>query len=223
LEPDLGTTIITTIVVITMLVVGGVRLRYLALLALAVLTAFVLGTKLHLLHSFQIQRLTSFLHQDECAKLTGQEQQDCQNNVYQLSQAKYAIGAGGFQGTGLFRGAMTSSGFVPLNYADTIFSAIGEQLGFVGSLVVVGLFGVMSLRMFRAIQVARDTFGRVVCAGCLAFVVFSVFENIGMNVGIMPITGIPLPFISFGGSALLATFAAVGLVANVEMRRARNR
>ena len=218
LEPDLGTTIITFIVFVTMMVVGGVRLRYLGGLAFGLIAVFLIGTQVHILHDYQIQRLTSFLHQDDCGNNVA-----CQQLEFQVNSAKVALGAGGLEGTGLLHGAVTNTGFVPFAYADMIFSAVGEQLGFLGATVVLGLFGVIALRMFRAIQTARDTLGRLLCAGALAFVVFSVFQNVGMNIGIMPITGIPLPFMSYGGSALFATFASIGLVANVEMRRSRLR
>jgi rod shape determining protein RodA len=108
---------------------------------------------------------------------------------------------------------------VPQDYSDSIFSALGEQLGFLGSAVMLGFFAVIAARIFRGIQLAGDVTGRIICGGSLAFIVFSVFQNVGMWIGLMPITGIPLPFISNGGSALLAFFAAIGLVANVEMRR----
>ncbi|HVB05798.1 MAG TPA: FtsW/RodA/SpoVE family cell cycle protein [Acidimicrobiales bacterium] len=218
-EPDLGTTIVTAVVVATMLVVGGVRLRYLALVVLGLVSLVLIGTKVHLLHSYQLQRLTAFLHQSDCNQPKFAGTQAC----YQPLFAQTAIGAGGVSGTGLFHGALTNSNYIPEDWTDMIFSTIGEQFGFVGSVVVVGLFGVIALRMVRAMQVARDTLGRLLCGGALAFVAFSVFQNVGMNAGLMPITGIPLPFISYGGSALFATFAVVGLVANVEMRRFRSR
>jgi rod shape determining protein RodA len=219
LEPDLGTTIICVATFVAMLVVGGVRLRYFLVMMFLALLALIAAVKLHLLHSYQSDRFTAWLHQSRCAQPEYARLQEC----YQLQTAKAAIGAGGAKGTGLFRGALTRTGFIPEEYADFIFSAIGEQLGFLGSLLVIGLFGVMSLRMIRAIQIARDTLGRVICAGALAFIAFSAFQNIAMNVGLMPITGIPLPFLSYGGSALFTSFAAVGLVANVEMRRWRGR
>ncbi len=158
-------------------------------------------------------RIHSFFNQSQAASGAN----------YNLTLAKEAIGSGGLTGLGLFHGPLTTLQYVPVAYADFIFSAIGEQTGFIGATVVLGLFAVIAFRIFRAMQVARDTLGRLICGGVLAFVVFSVFQNVGMNVGLMPITGIPLPFISYGGSALLAFFAAIGLVANVEMRRFRMR
>ncbi|HXY44347.1 MAG TPA: FtsW/RodA/SpoVE family cell cycle protein [Acidimicrobiales bacterium] len=209
-QPDLGTTIILGVTLAAMLVAAGVRVRYLALLAVMVVGGFFLAIHVHLLKEYQLERLTSFLHQN----------QGTQSVNYDLNQSKGAISSGGFWGTGVFKGTATNLGYVPNQQTDFIFSAVGEQLGFVGSAVVIGLFGIIGLRMLRGAQTARDNFGRMVCAGALAFLAFSVFENIGMTIGITPITGIPLPFISYGGSASFAFFATVGLVANVEMRRA---
>ncbi|MGA8296144.1 MAG: rod shape-determining protein RodA [Acidimicrobiales bacterium] len=212
-QPDLGTAILLGIVLFVMLYFGGVRARFLfALIAIAVL-GFLAAVALHVLSRYQLDRLTAFLHQST----------DPQGLDYNVIQSKTAIGSGGLTGTGLFKGAQTNLNYVPIQYADFIFSAIGEQLGFVGSAVVIALYGLVAFRVFRAIQTARDELGRLICAGILAFVVFSVFENVGMASGIMPITGIPLPFISYGGSALVAFFCAIGLVLNVEMRRSRAR
>ncbi|MCU1489756.1 MAG: rod shape-determining protein RodA [Acidimicrobiaceae bacterium] len=213
-QPDLGTTIVLTVTVAALLVFAGIRLRLLALALVVVGALVAVSFAGHLLHSYQLSRLTCFLHPGQNAAA---------NCGYQLSVSEQAIGAGGLRGTGLFNGAVTNLQYVPEQYADTIFSAVGEQTGFVGGAVLLGLFALMALRMLRAMQMARDVLGRLLCGGALIFLVFSVFQNIGMNIGIMPITGIPLPFVSYGGSALLAFFAAVGLVLNVEMRRYRQR
>ena len=213
-QPDLGTTIVVAITTIGLLVFSGIRLRLLVLVFLAVGAVIAASFTLHLLHSYQLQRLTCFFHQTK-ASASG-----CN---YQLFLARDAIGAGGLKGTGLFHGTVTNLQYIPDQYADFIFSAIGEQTGFLGSALVIALYAVMALRIVRAMQVARDIMGRMLCGGALVFIVFSVFQNIGMNIGIMPITGIPLPFVSYGGSAMLAFFAAVGLVVNVELRRSKAR
>jgi rod shape determining protein RodA len=208
-QPDLGTSIVIGIVILTIACVAGVRARYLVGFVAIAALGFFLGVKLGFISHTQILRLTSFLHQNLYASTTN----------YDLDNAKLAIGAGGFKGTGLFNGAVTSLEYVPFQYADFIFSAIGEQLGFVGAAVILGIYAIVGMRMFRAMQLAGDQFGRLICAGAFAFMMFSVFENVGMNIGIMPVTGIPLPFISYGGSAVVAFFVAIGLVANVEMHR----
>jgi rod shape determining protein RodA len=208
-QPDLGTTIVLTVTMSAMLVAAGVRVRYLVTLLLLAVGGIYGAVHLHLLHQYQLERFTSWFHQNS----------QLQGANYDLNQSKASISSGGFHGTGLFRGTATNLGFVPNQETDFIFSALGEQLGFVGAAVVIGLFGIIAFRALRAAQTARDSFGRLVCAGALAFIGFSVFENIGMTIGMTPITGIPLPFISYGGSASFAFFATVGLVANVEMRK----
>jgi rod shape determining protein RodA len=213
-QPDLGTAILLVGVLFVMFFVGGVRLRFLATLVVLAVAGFACAVALHVLSRYQLDRLTAFLHQDQGGS---------QTLNYNVIQSKTAIGAGGLNGTGLFNGLETKLGFVPIQYADFIFSAVGEQLGFVGSALLVGLYGLVALRVVRAIQTARDSLGRLLCAGVLAFLVVSVFENIGMATGIMPITGIPLPFVSYGGSALIAFFIAMGLVLNVELHRSRQR
>lgn len=208
-QPDLGTTIILGVTLAAMMLAADVRLRYLALLLAMVVGGFFFAVKLHILDANQLSRLTSFLHQSK----------DAQGTNYEVTMTKNAISSGGLKGVGIDKGLATNLALIPNQYTDFIFSAVGEQLGFIGSAIVIGLFGVIALRMLRAAQMAKDTFGRLVCVGAVAFLAFSVFENIGMNIGITPITGIPLPFLSYGGSASFAFFAAIGLVLNVEMRR----
>jgi rod shape determining protein RodA len=212
-QPDLGTALIMTVVLTVMIVTSGVRLRYLGFLALFGIVALIGGLHFKLIHAYQLQRFQSFLNQN--AHTSGAN--------YNLAQSILAIGAGGIFGTGIFHGAATNGGFVPAQQTDFIFSAVGEQLGFVGGLLVVALFGVIVFRLLRAAQIARDPLGRMLCAGALALFAFSVFQNVGMTVGLIPIAGIPLPFVSYGGSAMIVFFATVGLVVNVEMRRSIRR
>jgi rod shape determining protein RodA len=212
-QPDLGTTIILGVSVAGMMLAADVRLRYLALLGVLVVGGAFFAIHLHILKSYQLDRLTCFLHPTK--DITG-----CN---WDLTQSRNAIASGGVHGTGLGRGLATNLALIPNQQNDFIFSAVGEQLGFVGSVVVIGLYGIIALRMLRAAQMAKDTFGRVVCVGALAFLSFSVFENIGMTIGLTPITGIPLPFVSYGGSALFAFYAAIGLVLSIELRRVLRR
>ena len=158
-------------------------------------------------------RLTSFLNQNAGTKGAN----------WNLAQSKAAIGSGGAFGVGIFHGAATNGGFVPSQQTDFIFTAVGEQLGFAGGAVVIALFGVIAFRLLRAAQIAKDPLGRMLCSGALAFLAFSVFQNVGMTIGLIPIAGIPLPFVSYGGSAMIVFFATVGLVVNVEMRRLARR
>jgi rod shape determining protein RodA len=215
IQPDLGTGIIMSVVLFVMLAVAGLPTRVLVLLMVVVVAvvAFVLATGL--LHHYQILRITSFLKQD-----TKHPTGTLAGAVYNLQQAKEAIAIGGFHGTGLNHGPLTSLGYVPEQQTDFIFTAVGEQLGFIGGAGVLAVLGVVAWRVLRAGQLARDEFGRLVCVGVFTFIAFSTFQNAGMTMGIMPITGIPLPFISYGGTAVVAFFAGVGLALSVYARRA---
>jgi rod shape determining protein RodA len=214
-QPDLGTAIIMAIVLMVMLAVAGLPGRILVILGVAGALAVVVALQAGLLHHYQIARLTSFLHQNDTSAAALQN-----TAVYNLQQAKDAIGAGGMFGTGLLHGAATNLGYVPEQQTDFIFTAVGEQLGFVGATVVLGLLAIIAWRVLRAAQLARDSFGRLLCAGIFAFLAFSIFQNAGMTMGIMPITGIPLPFLSYGGTAVLCFFLGVGVALSVYARRA---
>jgi rod shape determining protein RodA len=214
LQPDLGTAIIMVIVLLVMLAVAGLPIRILVMLLFgAALVAFV-AIEGGLLHHYQIARLTTFLNPN--SKSTNKQIQEV---IYNTQQAKNAIGSGGMFGSGLGKGAQTNLGYVPEQQTDFIFTAVAEQLGFVGSVGVLSLLGVIAWRILHAAVIARDIFGRLICAGLFAFIAFSVFQNAGMTMGIMPITGIPLPFVSYGGTAVLVFFAAVGLALSVGARR----
>jgi rod shape determining protein RodA len=214
-QPDLGTGLVLVAVAGGVLLVAGVSWQWLAVIvAVGVLAAAVL-LQSSFLKDYQRARLTSFLAQDQ-ASVTDPSLRQA---LYNVDQSKTAIGAGGLAGEGLFQGSQTRLGNVPEQHTDFIFTAVGEQLGLVGSATVLALFSIIVWRMWRAAQLARDQFGTLICVGVLSMVMFQVFENIGMTMGIMPVTGIPLPFLSYGGSATLAEFVAVGLVLNVHMRR----
>jgi rod shape determining protein RodA len=211
LQPDLGTAIIMSIVLLVMLAMAGLPARILIMLLLGAALVVVVAVKGGFLHHYQISRLTSFLHQD------GRNGNSPAN--YNLRQAKDAIGAGGLWGKGILHGAQTNGGYVPEAQTDFIFSVVGEQLGFVGATSVLVLLGIIAWRILRAAQLARDTFGRLLCVGIFTFLTFSVFQNAGMTMGIMPITGIPLPFVSYGGTAVLCFFTGVGITLSVYARR----
>jgi len=215
-QPDLGTAIIMLIVLLIMLAVAGLPLRILIMLLLGVAFVAVVATKAGLLHSYQIARLTTFLHPNSTST-----NQFVQNAIYNVTQAKTAIGSGGFFGSGLLHGAQTNLGYVPEQQTDFIFTAVGEQLGFVGAVGLLAVLGVIAWRLLHAAGKSRDVFGRLICTGLFSFVAFSVFQNAGMTMGIMPITGIPLPFVSYGGTAVLCFFVAIGLALSVGARRRR--
>jgi len=210
-QPDLGMVLVLTAVLLGILLVGGLRGRYiLALTLIGVIGVFgVLNSSV--LHQYQKDRLTAFLD----------PKNDKQGTTYNVNQSQITIANGGVTGDGLFKGRQTQLRFVPEQETDFIFTAVGEELGFVGAATVLILYGVIMWRIWRAARLARDAFGTLLCAGVLAMFVFQVFENVGMTMGIMPVTGIPLPFMSYGGSSSLTTFAAIGMVLSVHAHRFR--
>ncbi len=210
-QPDLGTTIIIVLVVGAMMVIAGVPPRFMTLLIVIGSASVVAGVYLQVLHKYQIDRFVSFLNQNS-------NNPQLQGIIYEVSNAKVAIGAGGLHGAGFFHGFQTILGYVPEQRTDFIFTAIGEQLGFIGSALIVTLLGFVAFRMFVIGRRAKDTMGRLLCIGVFIFFAFSCFENIGMTMGIMPVTGIPLPLLSYGGSSALVFFVAGGLVLSVSRR-----
>src|SRR5947209_1078186 len=211
LQPDFGTAMVLGLVVITLLAVAGVSVRHLVVLALLGLTFVIAVVNVGLLQRYQVDRLTSFVNQGA----------DARNATYNTDQSKNAIGNGGVTGRGFGNGSQTAGGFVPEQHTDFIFTAVGEEFGFLGAAALLALFAIVVWRTWRAALFARDFFGTLVCVGVLAMFVFQIFENMGMTMGIMPVTGIPLPFMSYGGSSTITAFACVALVANVSMRRFR--
>ena len=214
LQPDLGTAMIMVIVLLVMLAVAGLPIRILVMLLVGTVLLAVVAVEGGLLHHYQIARLTTFLNPNN--KSTNPY---VQSAIYNLQEAKNAIGSGGLLGSGIGHGAQTNLGYVPEQQTDFIFTAVGEQLGFVGAVGLLSLLGIIAWRVLHAAVVSRDIFGRLICAGLFAFIAFSVFQNAGMTMGIMPITGIPLPFVSYGGTAVLVFFSAVGLALSVGARR----
>lgn len=181
-------------------------------IAAALATTLVLTSGV--LKEYQVARLTTFVEQDQ--EVTNEDEARIR---YNLDQSKAAIGAGGLWGQGLFEGSQTRLDIVPEQRTDFIFSAVGEQFGFVGSAALLGVMATIVWRVWRAAQLARDEFGTLLCTGIMVMLLVQIFENVGMTMGIMPITGIPLPFVSYGGSALLTMFLSMGLVLSVHMRR----
>jgi rod shape determining protein RodA len=202
---------VLSLIVITLLAVAGVSLRHLLVLALLAVTLVVAVVNVGLLQQYQVDRLTSFVSPN----------QDSRNTTYNTDQSKNAIGNGGVAGRGFGNGSQTAGGFVPEQHTDFIFTAVGEEFGFLGAAGLLALFAIVVWRTWRAALFARDFFGTLVCVGVLALFAFQIFVNMGMTMGIMPVTGIPLPFMSYGGSSAITGFACVALVANVSMRRSR--
>jgi len=211
LQPDLGTALVLVAISAGVLLVGGARPKHLAALALVGALGVAVVLQSDMLADYQRDRLTNFLDQGD--------DDDLRDGAYNLEQSKIAIGAGGPLGRGLFKGTQTRLDNVPEQHTDFIFTAVGEELGFIGAGSLLALFAILIWRIWRTAQLARDEFGALVCVGVLSMLLFQIFENVGMTMGIMPITGITLPFVSYGGSSILASFVAVGLVLNVHARR----
>lgn len=208
-QPDLGTMLVLLAVLFGMLVVAGTSARILAGLVLAGVIGIAGVFTLDLLEEYQKARITAFL--DDTADPLGAN--------YNLTQARIAIGSGQIAGKGLFSGSQTNLDFVPEVHTDFIFTAVGEQLGFLGGLGLLTLFSIYLWRAVRIALAARDLFGTLLAAGVAAMTAFQVFINIGMTIGISPITGIPLPFVSYGGTAMLTAYIATGILLSVQLRR----
>lgn len=207
-QPDIGTTIILAAIMVALLVVAGTRLRYLVVLAVAAIALIAGAFQMHVIKQYQIDRLTSFLDPSHNSRTI----------AYNLEQSEIAIGSGGVTGTGYLRGVQTNLDFVPEQYADFIFTVVGEEFGFAGAVVLLFLYGVVLWRAYRIAVTARDPFGTLLATGVAAMIAIQMFVNIGMTMGIMPITGIPLPFMSYGGSALISDFIGIGALLSIRMR-----
>jgi rod shape determining protein RodA len=210
-EPDLGVVVVLVVITGGMIALSGVRLRWLAGLTGIAVLAVVAVLKLHLLKAYQAGRLTAFLHPTANAQGTG----------WQALQAKIAIGSGGMFGQGLFHGKLTAGSFLgsySFQGTDFIFAVAGEELGFVGCVTIVVLLGLLTFRAVRIAARADDMFGLLVASGVAIWFAVQSFINIGMTVGIAPVTGIPLPFVSYGGSAMFADMIAVGLLQSIHRR-----
>lgn len=208
LQPDLGTVLVTACAVFGIIAVSGAKTRWLVgILATAALGAFV-ALQVGILKQYQVDRITAFADPTNDPRGIG----------YNTQQARIAIGSGGIFGQGLFQGPQTQGRFVPYNQTDFVYSVAGEELGFVGAAAIIVLLGIVLWRAVRIAIRASDLFGRLVATGIAVWIGFQAFENIGMNLGIMPVTGVPLPFVSYGGTSMFASWIAIGLLVNVHMK-----
>jgi len=211
-QPDLGSASVIIVGVAGVLYVGNARRRYLALISgMFVGTALLLMSAVPSLR-YQVDRIVALFYQNSNNK-------GLENIVLQVRYAKRAVSTGGFFGKGYLQGPLTNGKYVPVQFTDFPFSAIGEQFGMVGGAVVLGLFGVILWRIWRAAQIARDRFSFFLASGAFTMVTWQVFQNIGMTLGVMPVSGLPLPFISYGGSHLISSAILIGLVQSIHMRR----
>lgn len=216
LQPDLGTGLVYVCITAAMVFVAGFPVWKLALLGGAPIAGVVGWVVAHLnwgvpiiLEDYQIKRLTNFINPLE----------DISGSGYQVFQSIIGIGSGGVWGKGLYRGTQNQLGFLPEQHTDFIFSVVGEELGFAGGLLVIVLFMLLIWRVMSAASRSKDRYGSLIATGVAAMIFFHVLENVGMTMGVMPVTGIPLPFVSYGGSSLMTNLMAMGLVLNVGMRR----
>ncbi|QYJ04427.1 rod shape-determining protein RodA [Nocardioides panacisoli] len=209
-QPDLGTMLVLSATVVGVLAVAGVARRWLVLLGLGGVAVAAFAVTSGFLKQYQIDRFLAFTDPTLDPRGAG----------YNVEQARIAIGNGGLLGQGLFEGSQTRAGFVPEQHTDFVFTVIGEELGLVGALLVVALLAVVLWRALSIATHAEDVFGRVAAAGIACWLGFQSFQNIGMCLGIMPVTGVPLPFVSYGGSSLFACMIAVGLLQNIHLRSA---
>lgn len=208
-QPDLGTAIVFVAITFGVLLLARVRVRYMAALAVIGVISIVGVLQLDFLEEYQQERLTSFLEPDA----------DLGGAAYSVNQAQIAIGSGGLLGNGLGQGSQTEHGYVPENHTDFIVTVLGEELGFAGSVLLLGLYGVLLWRGIRITGRSRDTLGSLIGAGVVCVLAFQFFISVGMSVGLMPVTGLPLPFVSYGGTSLIGSFLMIGLLQNVHMRR----
>ena len=207
-QPDMGTIFIISIAVVTIIAVSGAPMRWVVGLILAGVIGSFVAVNVGIINDYQVKRLQAFVDPNV----------DSQGSGYQLRQARITVGSGGLIGTGLFNGPQTNGRFVPEQQTDFIFTVAGEELGFLGCGFILILYLTVLMRAFGIARRSNDPYGRLVCTGVIAWFAFQAFENIGMTLGMMPMTGVPLPFVSYGGSSMFATMIGFGLLQNVHAR-----
>lgn len=208
LQPDMGTVFIISASVVAILAVSGAPVKWVAGLLILAVAGGIVATKTGVISEYQVKRLQAFVDPNA----------DSQGSGYQLRQARITVGSGGLLGTGLFNGPQTNGRFVPEQQTDFIFTVAGEELGFLGSGLIVLLYIIILMRAFGIARRSSDPYGQMVCTGVIAWFAFQTFENIGMTLGLMPMTGVPLPFMSYGGSSMFANLIGFGLLQNVHAR-----
>lgn len=208
LQPDFGTVMVYAAIVAGVVVVAGIAIRHVfAVLGMVGITIWLMLRR-DFVEGYQIERFTAFVDPEN-------------GDRWNVDQSEIAIGSGGLTGQGLFQGTQNNSSLVPEKETDFIFSVLGEELGFVGGAALLALYALLLLRIWRVAHLAEEEYGRLICVGVFSMFLFQAFQAIGMNMGMMPVTGIPLPLISFGGSSMLTSLIALGLVENVHAHRLR--
>jgi rod shape determining protein RodA len=206
---EIGTTIALAAITVGILVVAGTRTRHLVALAVGATVLIVLAFQMNVIKEYQVERLLTVFD-------SGSVSEDAR---YNLEQSVIAVGSGGMFGRGYLQGSQTNLDYVPEQHTDFIFTVIGEEFGFIGSAAVLALFALLLWRAIRIASLSKDAFGTYLATGVASMFAIQIFVNIGMVIGIMPITGIPLPFLSYGGTAMMVNFVAIGILLNVHMRR----
>ena len=212
IQPNLGTSIVFGVLWFTLIWAAGLRLRHIALFGLIILVALpILWSQME---DYQRARITNFLS-------SGEDEEDTRGSDYNIRQAAISMGSGGFSGKGYAQGSQTQLRFLRVRHTDFIFSVIGEEFGFVGGETIMVLIGVVIMRILRGARLAIDPLGSMVCYGVAAIIFFQTVVSIGMNLGLLPVSGLTLPFISSGGTSLMAVLAGIGLAESVIVRRRR--
>ncbi len=206
---EIGTTIVLAAITVGVLVVAGTQAKHLIALAAAAIVLIALAFQLNVVEEYQVERLLTVFD-------SGSVSDDAR---YNLEQSVIAVGSGGMFGRGFLQGSQTNLDYVPEQHTDFIFTVVGEEFGFFGSAVVLALFALLLWRAIRIASMSKDAFGTYLATGVASMLAIQIFVNVGMVIGIMPITGIPLPFLSYGGTAMLVNFVAIGILLNVHMRR----
>jgi rod shape determining protein RodA len=210
-QPDLGSASVIISIGMGVLLVAGAKARYIALISFLAITTVLAAFVGHLVGDYQQRRIRALFNPDAAGP----------SAVYQVQNAMRAIGTGGMWGKGWLQGPLTNGRDIPVMWADFPFAAVGEQFGLVGCAVVLGLVAIALLRIWRIAHLSRDTLGTYLCAGVFTMMLWQTFQNVAMTLRIMPVTGLPFPFVSYGGSGLIVYFAMFGLVQSVHMRRMR--
>ncbi|GJM39229.1 MAG: rod shape-determining protein RodA [Acidimicrobiales bacterium] len=217
LQPDMGTVLVYAVVVAAMIMLSEIRGRVIVLLAIVALTVIVGAFQSDVLAEFQQDRLTVFLLSE--SEIDALDNPNLERVAYNAEQSQIAIGNGGLGGQGLFQGTQTGSDLVPFQETDWIFSVAGEELGFRGAGLLLGVYALLLFRMWRIALLATDRYDRLIVVGVMAMFLFQIFQSTGMAMGMMPVTGIPLPMVSYGGSSMITSLVALGLVLGVHRRR----
>ena len=214
LQPDLGSATVVVAGVAGVLLMAGAKRRYIALISGLTIVSAVAVALAGVVDRYQLRRIDAFLNQDSTER-------DLQQIVLQVRFAKRAVASGGFFGKGFLQGPLTNGAFIPVQFSDFPFSAIGEQFGMIGGFVVLAIFGVILWRLWMISRLARTRFDQLLISGVFSLMLFQIFQNIGMTLGLTPVSGLPLPFISYGGSHLVSSAMLVGLAQSIYMRRLR--